>query len=494
MKTTPSIPLSTVGFVPSTISVGKDAANPSVFSNIASVCWLATVFIIYSRFFDLVLRGLFIPRVVLSLTLLFFVVSGRPLLFLRSIAGKLMLAMAFWTTFTLIFSVWKSGSRFSYTELLQSLVFFAIAAGLPNSVVGVGKSLYALALSGLLAALMSILFGALPNGRLALRDGSYSDPNYYALALLAVVPFFWQMAASTKSKIIKAFAWLSMAPLFLTISKTGSRGAMVGLVVMVLLLLIISPLKTKIALVLASALGLGTVIATVPSYLRARYFTLFSVDSAAARQSDGGNPDLDRLHSDVGSSEGRKLLLMESIALTLEHPLVGVGPGNFPTAVFEEAKAKGITHNEWMVTHNSYTQISSETGLPGLILLVCLIGVSFNNVRAVLRRAKPTGEKPDVAAYTAAKSLLLSMAAVCTCIFFLAVGYEFTIYVWAGLTVSLRRVYEQSEVTHGALDGVQDLANSTPALAPAYAKVTERSTPRHMPKDSGRSVRFNRFR
>jgi len=460
----------------------------------ASICWLASIIILYSRFFDLVLRGFYIPRVVISLMLLFFAISGRPLVFLRSGVGKIMLMFLFWVSFTLIFSVWKSGSLPFYIELLISMFFFAVAASLPNTIASAKKSHYALAFSGLLAALMSIPFGTDLNGRLALRDGSYNDPNYYALGLLAIVPFFWEMAASTKSKFVKVFAWLSLAPIFWVLSRTGSRGAMFGLCAMLLLLLVISPLKKKIVLVLVCAVGFATVIATVPDYLKARYFTIFSVDSEAGH-ANGGNSDLDRLRSDINSSEGRKLLLMESITLTFEHPLVGVGPGNFQTAVYDEARAKGIVHNQWMATHNSYTQISCETGLPGLLLVLCLIGVSFNNVRVVLKGAGPAGDKPDIAAYAAAKALLLSLAVVCTCVFFLAVGYEFTIYLWAGLTVSLRRVYEQSRVAAAQPENeMPDLADAKPAFAPVYAKVGDRETQPPTHKDSGRPVRFNRFR
>jgi hypothetical protein len=476
--------------------IEEDAAVPSVFWSMAFVCWLGSIFILYSRFFDLVLRGFYIPKAVLSLMCIFFLVSGRPLFFTHSTVGKITLGFASWVSFTMIFSVWRGGSLPFYSELLQSLVFFAIAAGLPNTILDVRKSIYALAFSGLLAALMSFHWGV-NSGRLALSDGSYADPNYYAMALAAVIPFFWGMAASTESKGVKIFAWLSMVPILLALSKTGSRGAMVGFGAMLLLLLIISPVKTKIVLIILSALGFGVVAATMPSYVRERYLTLFSIDASTDRQSNNsGDSDLSRLQGDVGSSEERRRLLIESIDLTFEHPIVGVGPGNFQTAVFDEAKAKGIKHNVWMATHNSYTQISCETGFPGLILLLCLIGGSFKNLRVVLRGAKPGGEGPDATAYAAAKSLLLSLVIVCVCIFFLAVAYEFTIYVWAGLTVGLRRVYEekQNRIAESAVLGELEEAPKATTFLPAIARAQDRLTPGPTPTVSGRPVRFNRFR
>jgi O-antigen ligase len=497
MMSTPSVPSQSGHFGSHVVPVEEHALVPSVFWNIAFTCWLATIFILYSRFFDLVLRGFYIPKAVLSLMCLFFLVSGRPLFFVRSTVGKIMLGFVFWVTFTLIFSIWKSGSIPFYTQLLQSLFFFAVAAGLPNTISNVRKSLYALAFSGVLAAMMSFHWGVDMGGRLALRDGSYLDPNYYAMGLAAVVPFLWEMATSAQSKVMRVFAWLSMPSLFLVLAKTGSRGSMLGFGVMLLLLLIISPVKTKIVLIILSALGFGLAIATVPSYVRERYLTFFSVDSISNQQQvDSGNQDLDRLKGDVGSAEERKRLLQESINLTLEHPLVGVGPGCFQAAVYDEAKAKGIKHNVWLMTHNSYTQISSENGFPGLILFLCLIGASFKNLSVVLKGAKPGGESPDRATYAVAKSLLLSLAVVSVCIFFLAVAYDFTIYVWAGLTVGLRRVYEQKRnriADSAALRELEEAPKAT-AFSPAFARAQDRLTPRPTPTVSGRPVRFNRFR
>jgi hypothetical protein len=185
---------------------------------------------------------------------------------------------------------------------------------------------------------------------------------------------------------------------------------------------------------------------------------------------------------------------MESVNLTFEHPLVGVGPGNFQAAVFNEATAVGLKHNEWMQTHNSYTEISCETGIPGLILLLCLIGSSFRDVSVVLKGSSPRGEKPDPVTYATAKALLLSLTVIMVCVFFLAVGYDFAIYVWAGLTVGLRRVYEQKTVASAVVEEQEAARPTKPAFAPAYAKVQDRLAQPASFAVSGKPVRFNRFR
>ena len=62
----------------------------------------------------------------------------------------------------------------------------------------------------------------------------------------------------------------------------------------------------------------------------------------------------------------------------------GVGPGQFPMQNWEEFKRRGI-HIYAQVTHNSYTQVSSETGIPGLIFfLITLLFAIFQ--LGVIRR------------------------------------------------------------------------------------------------------------
>ena len=65
------------------------------------------------------------------------------------------------------------------------------------------------------------------------------------------------------------------------------------------------------------------------------------------------------------STQDRQQLLWRSIEVTKEHPLFGVGPGNF-------AQLSG----NWHVAHNSFTQMSSEGGIPALIF-ICVDSVEW---------------------------------------------------------------------------------------------------------------------
>jgi hypothetical protein len=100
---------------------------------------------------------------------------------------------------------------------------------------------------------------------------------------------------------------------------------------------------------------------------------------------------------------------------------------------------------------------------------------SFKSIFSVLKKSRDAGEKPDATAYATAKYLLLSTTALCVSIFFLAVGYEVTISLWAGLAVSLRRTFDAQPValeSEKENEQPQDLASKQRISVPSYAKVT----------------------
>jgi O-antigen ligase len=495
MKSARSVPSRSSQDVPSANTVEDDSPPASSFWNLAFAFALASIFILHSRLFDVVANGWKIPRIVLSLMVVFFLLSGRPLTFLRSTTGKFLLALIAWVLVTVLTSIWRGGSIQSYYLLLQSALIFVVAASLPLVVRDVERIMTTLALAGLTAALLSIPFGFNHLARLSLTEGSYYDANLYALSLASVIPFFWALTAASSSYVTKIFGWLSVGVILLTVARAGSRGTMLGFVIMVVLLFLISSVKTKATIIVSTTMGLLIAFATMPEYIKTRYLTFFEIDSKTAEKIDTPElSDLEHLHGDTASAEERKRLLLASIAITFEHPLFGVGPGNFPTAVYEENNAVG-KHSEWLVTHNSYTEISSETGLPGLILFLGVIVTSFGSLVSVFRRAREMGDKPDANAYAMAKYLMLSMTSLCVGVFFLAVGYDCVIYLWAGMAVSLRRAFDtQGVMSQEAAERPQVFTAQNPVLASAFSKVRNAMPGTKAPMIEGKSVRFNRFR
>ena len=107
--------------------------------------------------------------------------------------------------------------------------------------------------------------------------------------------------------------------------------------------------------------------------------------------------------------------------MTAEHPLFGVGPGQFIEEQAKEAQDAGA-RPMWHYTHNSFTEISSENGIPGLVLFVIAFFGAYRGLSPIRKKY------PDVRVRRAA--LFTQMAVLMT-----AVGASFLSMSYGGIIV-----------------------------------------------------------
>jgi len=407
---------------------------------------LVDLVIYFSRFFDEFHGGFHLPGIVLLLMSAATFVSGRILKGLGNKATLMLVAFVFWNMVASVFSIWRSFSVPVFETLLFSVAFYAPVSGLPNTLRHVRRILTALAISFLLSASLAFVFGTNRGGRMQLEIGNYHDPNQYSMCLLMGMPLWWYLASTSKTTMTKAFCYLCTVPMFLIFIQTGSRGGLLGLFAILGFEFLFASVDKKILLVGLGAFATIIAFAVMPSYIKTRYLTFFD-SSAVDLQNQSGDVAF-LLKADMDSAAGRKALFLKSIEITLHHPITGVGPGNFPTAVFESAQKTGESY-AWFVTHNSYTQISSETGIPGLLFFVLMIVYGFGNLQTVLRQTGPRGTKSWPEMRNAARFLRLSLIGTSVCMFFLSAGYTCEMYVLVAITVGLERACRE-----GAPDAV----------------------------------------
>jgi O-antigen ligase len=96
------------------------------------------------------------------------------------------------------------------------------------------------------------------------------------------------------------------------------------------------------------------------------------------------------MENDLGalmSAQQRANLLRKSIEFTFTHPLLGVGMGQFAVAYTGDAEKKG-EHAAYLGSHNSYTQVSSECGIPAFICYFSIIMITLSRSLRTYRRAR----------------------------------------------------------------------------------------------------------
>jgi O-antigen ligase len=394
---------------------------------ISIALFLLSAFLLVSRVLDLLAKSFKIPAVLLCLFGLSFLASRRFLAFWNNTAGKIMPIFMAWVLLAWFMNPRAPGSSFYMQSLLAGAVLFAAAAGLFTTTTGFSKLFATLSASGLLAAFLGLIWSRQGFGRVSLRAGAYSDPNYYALWLLAVIPLIWPLIAqkSIPVKLIGIFASLLT---FVSVLRTGSRAALVSLAVMLAVVFVLSSLRIRILILSVTAVAFVIAVAFVPNALQTRL----------------GVSTSDRSGADQNSASARETLLVSSLALTFGNPVFGIGPGNFAESIVEEGRSRGLVWAS-LGTHNSYTQISSETGIPGILLMLLLIGFSLRNIISLLRQTRPLGESPDLPINQLARAMLVSLAGVCTFMFFLAEAYNSLVYLWLGLASGLRLLLPEPE-------------------------------------------------
>ena len=334
---------------------------------------------------------------------------------------------AVWMAVATPFSAWRMGSVILFTGYLRTdLIMLFIIGGLVRSWQGCKLMMYAIAWGAVVNIFTGRLLGAEErfSGRLGLEFGSISNPNDFAGHLLFTLPFLLWVGLSARSVVVRSAALLGVFYGIYIVLMTGSRGAFLGLAVAALFFLFRGGASQRIAL-----LGLAPVVVMILALFLPhqiwRHIRSFSATSADA---DPGA---------IESSETRQYTLRKSIEYTLQHPIVGVGPGQFAWYEGLNNRYGGTTHGFWHETHNTFTQVSSECGIPAFILFLCGIISTFRLVNATYRQARPWPECKDIA--VTAFCIMLAMVTFCTAIFFLSFAYFFYLPALAGLAIALDR-------------------------------------------------------
>jgi O-antigen ligase len=373
------------------------------------------LFLSFSRVLDILQPGIRLPLMFYVGMFLASVMSGCLFRFLTTSIGRWLFALTLWLIVTVPFSSWKGGSVPFVVTTAQSFVLAAIIIGLTTDLPHVYRLIRVIAYSILAGALLSFASGKLSGGRLVLAQGTFGDPNQYAMTLLFSLPF-WLWIAKGLSFPVNLGAYVCMAPIFIAFLRAGSRGAGIAFVAFCAVLFWQAPLIRKIPLLIGMAIVLTGSFELLPAYLKQRYFTFLSADTANAttdrerEMMEGG---------DVGSSQARMTLLISSLVMTAQHPLFGVGAGQFSYQLWAQRKQSGLPtlFNE---THNTYTQVSSELGVPGLLIF---LGILISSIRAlwfVTGLRSSTIYRPPPRVLETADSLLLALLVLCVCACFLS--------------------------------------------------------------------------
>ena len=425
-----------LGLKPANAALPSWPANPAPVLRPAFYLTAVFVFVVYGRFpeiMDIVtgsaLRSVRIVMVLVLLAIPF----GADLRAAFSKVGLSLMAFTLWMCACVPFSIWRGGSaRMLRDSWAISLFSFVIVACAVQGLEQCRRIMYTLAAATVFIEIFTFVSGRVQGGRVALMGGTLGNANYLALILLMGLPFCLFVLRTKPGLSPLKFACLLMllcTPV--TIAATGSRGGLVTLAIMFLLYFWPLPASQKVVVGIVALILSVVAIAWSSRSALDRFKTIFR--TSAPVELSGSEK------SAMESADLRKELLLASLKLTLQHPVLGVGPGMFSVANanYTETTTGHSDYNAWHDTHNTFTQLSCEDGLPGLFLYCLAMLLCFRIVRSAEKRAR---QDPALSSLLhMAFALRLALIAFTGTALFAGLAYAYYFPMLAGLCVAVER-------------------------------------------------------
>ena len=321
--------------------------------------------------------------------------------------AKLVLLLYAWCVVCVPFSSWRGGAFWTVFGDYGKCIIMTIMIGLAvNSVDRLRRLLFIQAsATALMAVIGCVFFRGMT--RLQIGNGLYGNANDFAIMIALNWPICMGFMLATRNPFKKLLWGIGLVGMLYAVTLTYSRSGFIATMVAVAASLWWFGIKGKRKHVVigAAALALLLLPVLIPSGYGTRLEGIF-------------NPSIDPL--DKGSAGTRRELLIMSLKLTATHPIFGVGPGQF----------QSVTQT-WFLTHNTYTQLSSEVGLPGFILFILILRRVFRNLKDVIKTERFRSD-PQVEIF--ASALRASFAGYLVGAFFASYAYELFIYALVAFT------------------------------------------------------------
>lgn len=250
----------------------------------------------------------------------------------------------------------------------------------------------------------------------------YYDANDIGMLLVCTVPLCFYLFRHARTSLSRAVL-LSTAGLFLvTIQRTGSRGAFVGLVAVALYLIC----------------NLRSTRSSTRGFLVAGFAALMLLGAGVKYRASIASilhPTKDyNWYGDVG----RISLWKRGLSYTASKPLTGIGVDAFPVAegtlsplAEREEYGRGV---KWSAAHSIYIQVLAELGIPGFVAFLSMIWLAWRAARRLARDAARLGDH-DTAGL--ADSHAASLVGFVVCGVFLSQAYSPYLYLVIGMIVGL---------------------------------------------------------
>lgn len=351
--------------------------------------------------------------------------------FLWSRELRLILLLSAWYVAGLPFALWRGGSFQVLTQAwLKTLVIFFLLTQTLVTLDRIRRLLWSIILCELVVTALSI---ARPSSSMWIGERMHGVNlgilgwNFLGIAAAVTIPYIAALSVAQRSLIkssLLAGTFLSMMwMLGLTASRSGFMSVVFSLAVTWLLIFRGSARGRIVGVGLAAIMLIS--ISMAPKVFWERLRTLWDTPEITTSEVAASANE---------SKEDHLTALTQSIQYTFEHPVFGLGLGNFDIASGTDVGQPSA----WRGTHNTFTQVSSEAGIPALLLFVALLVTSIRSMKRIGGALAPSSEGVELRLM--ARATLASLISFGFGAFFAHIAYEYYLFYSVAIAVGIQQV------------------------------------------------------
>lgn len=400
--------------------------------------WLFTV-AVYARPEDIVptlgqLHLTFVFGICSGLAFLGALLSGRTrLLWSREL--QIVLLLTAWYIVGLPFAFWRGGSFQVFINLwLKTLFIFFLLTQMVITLERIRALLWAIILSELFVTGFSIIQSSQViwvGGRMHGVNLGMLGWNFLGIAAAVTIPYIAAIFVLRRSMLTTALLGAAFFSMLWMVVLTASRGGLLNVVFSIMLTSVLILRDSSRGRMVAAGIVLALVCAVglAPQVFWQRLETVWNSSHGWGNQVAASAQE---------STEDRVAVLKRSIDYTFEHPIFGLGLGNF-----EVVSGANLGQSAaWVGTHNTFTQISSEAGVPALLLFIGLLVTALLNMKRIGKAFSKVLENREL--NLMARATLASLLSFVFGAFFAHLAYEYYFFYPVAIAAGIQHVVWRS--------------------------------------------------
>ncbi len=337
-------------------------------------------------------RGLPLVEIEFVFTSVCFLISPLPKRFPLTRESVALLLFMVWISFTTLLAMDPVGARSEWSRAMSILAEILLMLVLISDIKQLRALVWVIVLSLGFYGVKGGLFTALHGGNYVVLgpEGSFiENNNQLAMILAASLPLYRYLALATQRRWVRLCLWAAMALTVLAVFGTYSRGGIMALAAVFLMMFLTS--RHRVPLIVLALL----LVCAVPLVMPQQW-----IDRIQSIQN----------YAEDGSMLGRLNAWSFAWNLAKAHPIFGGGFGAFTPQLFAVyAPDPGNYHD----AHSIYFRVLANHGFPGLLLYLGIGVMTFLSASSLIRKTRKDPELDEIA---------LLQSAVRCCLFGYAVG------------------------------------------------------------------------